>query len=225
MIIAISGKMQVGKTTMAEVAVEHYGFTRLGFADALKQECFEVLQPSFPTLELSAFYSNKQLLLDATLSNLPELFQVESFRRMCTLHPTTHQPVISLRAIMQWYGQYRRELDTDYWVQKLVDQLSDYPNIVVDDMRHINEAVYLQILGATLIRINRPLAIHTATPAHLSETALDNFPGFHTTINKPATYPLEEFINNCHDHLRLLLGDYDETTQPATKATAVFTRK
>ena len=40
MIIGLSGYAQAGKDTVAQMLVEDYGYTRLGFADIIKKACY-----------------------------------------------------------------------------------------------------------------------------------------------------------------------------------------
>ena len=47
MIIGLSGYAQTGKDTIAEHLVEHYGFTRIAFADPIRQALY-ALDPIIP---------------------------------------------------------------------------------------------------------------------------------------------------------------------------------
>ena len=44
MIIGLSGYAQVGKDTVANILVEHYGYTRIGFADIIRKAAY-ILDP------------------------------------------------------------------------------------------------------------------------------------------------------------------------------------
>ena len=42
MIIGLSGYAQVGKDTVAQILVEEYGYSRIGFADIIRNACYRL---------------------------------------------------------------------------------------------------------------------------------------------------------------------------------------
>ena len=99
-VIAMIGKKGVGKTSLAKKMISRIsvaspsimvGFTN--FADALKDE----LSKKFG-IPLMDMYYEKDKIVD---------------------HPDLPYPNMSIRKVMQWYGQMRRAEDKDYWVNKV----------------------------------------------------------------------------------------------------------
>lgn len=225
MLIGISGRAGVGKSTLAEVAEEHFNFKRLAFADALKEECVSVLAkfdiPPLglydPAHKLSTFALPKSFIADYEDFILP----------FAEFHPIIHEYYISYRKFMQFWGDYRRTQNKDYWLQKFMDNADFSEDLIVDDVRFFNEAALIQALGGIIVRINWPS--HTRD-THASETLMDNFPMFNSVILKDYSMPLAEYKAICLDYLHLWLGDIDEsprTRQAACPQTtrAVFNRK
>ena len=139
--MGLMGYKQVGKSTAAKYLEEKYGFKRVNFKDALVQE----IKDNFPTL----------LDLLAVLYNMStdDLFQ--------------EKPPM-MRALMQNYGtEVRRGDSNSYWTQKWKESAVSSMNIVVDDVRFINEAQAVRDFGGILVRLERPDIISGGT--HSSE--------------------------------------------------------
>lgn len=89
------------------------------------------------------------------------------------------------RAIQQFYGVYKRELDADHWVNRavsaaeLVEQGGGIP--VFTDVRFPNEAEAIRAHGGIIVRLECPSNLRKARlggklpPEHISETALDDY--------------------------------------------------
>ena len=123
-IIGIAGAMRAGKDTVAQRLVEHWGYTRLGFADLLKEE-----------VSLK-FTSTLLAIADATLLDLPD-DDLEAVQRLLTEKP----PII--RALLQEYGtEVRRADDPDYWLDQWDARwvAMRRPRVVIPDVRFENEA-------------------------------------------------------------------------------------
>jgi hypothetical protein len=102
--------------------------------------------------------------------------------------PTTPE----MRRLLQAWGDVRRAQDTNYFVDIMLDNMASYIqegfNVVIDDLRYINEAEALQQEGAVLVRIkkivhHKPGDAHVCSckgsaEAHQSEHDLDGYVGF-----------------------------------------------
>lgn len=166
MIIGISGKMGVGKSLMAmnlqdmlvrgHVSGEGVPVIR-AYADPLKQECAETYE-----VELERFYSQ----------------QGKRSRGKCGR---------TLREILQAHGMLRRGEDRDYWLKAFAQYIAQdlrYGNdVLVPDVRFPNEARDVLSRGGFLVRLD-PFPTWQEGPngQHESETALDDFAGFHLVI-------------------------------------------
>ena len=147
-IVMLSGWLKSGKDTVGEYLCRRYGFKRLAFADALKDE-------------VSATYGIRRDLLD---SQQGKDTRVESFPiREGSLAPT-------VRDVLIHHGQWRRSQDLDYWVRKVQPRPGD--RIVITDWRFPNEfEVLSQRCTVETWRVER-----WATPPRTdpSEVALDS---------------------------------------------------
>ena len=87
-----------------------------------------------------------------------------------------------LRVLAQLYGMYRRDQDPNYWINRFFADVvdADPEAVVVDDLRFRNEADALKRNGYTLIKLVK--AGHPDDDPHPSEKELDDYDGFHYTI-------------------------------------------
>ena len=146
MIIGLIGFKQSGKSTAAKYLEDTYGFARHNFKDALVAE----VKQNFPDLL-------REIALDWPL---PENATTDDLF-------VTKPPL--MRALLQNYGTEVRRRDNDnYWVSKWKVGSYKDNDIVVDDVRFINEAQAVKDRGGILIRIVRDDI--TTGGSHTSET-------------------------------------------------------
>jgi hypothetical protein len=81
------------------------------------------------------------------------------------------------REIMQSYGEFFRTIDYDFWVKNLfrVIDNKEYQNVIITDVRHINEAEAVKEHGGFLIKITRENKDTPHGVNHISETALNDY--------------------------------------------------
>lgn len=94
------------------------------------------------------------------------------------------------RELLQEFGAAIRKIDTNAWIKSLnnrIKALDPKTNVIIDDLRMVNEFHFCKTMGFKLVRLEidpsiqrgRILALYT--PAHLerlndvTETALDSF--------------------------------------------------
>lgn len=126
--IAFSGKMLVGKTTAANALVKELGFQKMSLADELKS----VGQ------DIGSWIHDMRMFNPGSLPALVD-----------KTHPYG-------RAWLQWLGQRMRRVYQDVWVQALFQRLPNDRDVVVDDVRFLNEAIALARHGFVLARIEIP---------------------------------------------------------------------
>jgi|13_taG_2_1085334.scaffolds.fasta_scaffold01984_13 hypothetical protein len=159
MIIGILGQMRTGKSSLAREIKEQMGgefehgcFIR-SFAESLRAECAEI------------FFGD-------TNYNRQQWDAVEAAdKELC-------------RPILQVIGEGRRRLNgRDYWVNKVACEVGNAPTsyehlIIMDDVRHENEARWILESGGIIIRLSadRETLIKRGASeerlAHYSETAM-----------------------------------------------------
>lgn len=164
MIYAFTGKKQSGKSTAVKYLLNKRPFTVLNFKDALIIE----LKERFPQL-LNAIIDVMNI---TDYDGRPE--KRWTFERLFTEKP----PLI--RGLMQNYGtDVRRNDDDAYWVTQWAKKAAEMDtDVIVDDVRFLNEAQAVRNLGGTIIRIVR--SDLASTDDHISETEMDAIVADHT---------------------------------------------
>ncbi len=154
MIIGIAGQMRTGKSTLAQMLMREMFADRTvqikSFAEELRKEVAE------------AIFSHKQKHIAHFLFAEKE---------------TENKSAI--RPLLQAFGQAKRDLvDEDYWVDALVRNRIPTDVLIIDDVRHKNEADWVLANGGILIRLHAQTNVlydRGAQPerlAHYSETAM-----------------------------------------------------
>lgn len=158
LILGIMGKKRSGKDTFAARLVAEHGFTRIGFADALKDVALE-LDPIVDVIELGRERGVEEVRLSDVLG--PELdWEVA-------------KELPEVRRILQALGvAVRNHVGEDVWVRAAMAKADAVPGpVVITDVRFPNEADFIRHSGGQLVRITRHGL--EAADEHISETALD----------------------------------------------------
>lgn len=168
-ILGIMGKKRSGKDTFAERLVDAHGFTRIGFADALKNVALDI-DPVVPVEpdETGIIYGPSELgrigrSQHLRLSEVVSAVGWEDAKR-----------VREVRRLLQNLGVAVREhADDGLWVATALRKalVVDGP-VVITDVRFGNEVTAIRDAGGKLVRIHRPGLESTDT--HVSETAVDH---------------------------------------------------
>lgn len=149
-IIGLSGFAGAGKTTIAEYLVRQHGFTRLSFASAVKDTAAAVFGWDRERLE-------GVTPQDRQWREEPDPFWTERMGRP-----------FSPRYALQYLGTdvMRRHVLPSIWCDAIVSKLRAMPpdtNVVIDDVRFVNERHALRAEGAHFLLLRRqefPSEIH-----------------------------------------------------------------
>lgn len=143
MIVGITGKKNSGKDTAADYLVKKLGFTKIGFADKLKESFAALFDISIEDIE--------------RLKNDPDT--IVGIQRVLGLGEDTLYKTMTLRTALQRYGveAHRDIFGQDFWVEAaLGPTIWDLgTKIVVPDVRFENEARAIHRQGV-VIEIVRP---------------------------------------------------------------------
>lgn len=154
-VIGITGYAQNGKDSLGSM-FEDIGFTKLAFADALR-ECVRTLDPVVEDRNILWRYSS---LVDAV--------GYEEAKR----NP-------EVRRLLQVMGTEvaRNILGEQTWVNALDKRWTDLgmPNLVITDVRFPNEAEWVKARG-TLVKVERPGFVSGISREHPSEANIANLP-------------------------------------------------
>jgi hypothetical protein len=191
-LVGLIGRKRVGKDTFADVLVQHFGFTRIAFADPLKQVALD-LDPLVGPCSLPG----RLVPEHHPLSEVIEALGWEQAK----------DEVPGVRRTLQRLGQAIREQTRDYWLELAMQQagLVGGP-VVITDVRMPNEADAIRAAGGTLLRIVRDLP--DDGDRDISETALDEYLADAVVPNFGFRQELEYMAAKFGHSLRLL-GDLD----------------
>lgn len=158
MIIGLSGKAGSGKSTVAEF-LGYYGFQEMAFAEPLKEAA--ALLFGFNEEQVNGALKE---VVDSRLGKSP-------------------------RMVLQELGDACRMIWPEVFVSAIRRRLFRYDGrVVISDVRFLNEARCLELLGARLIRLQRPGAgAQTGLRGHASEEELDTWPGWSAVIVNDGT--------------------------------------
>ncbi|MGW6754538.1 deoxynucleotide monophosphate kinase family protein [Streptomyces sp. NPDC055006] len=167
--IAFLGRARSGKDTAAAALVAEHAYTRVAFADPLKEMALAV-DPLITT------YISDGARTTVRLSSLVADVGWE--------HAKDTYPEV--RRTLQRLGAAVREHDEDFWLEMALQKFDGAASlnmpVVVTDCRYPNEFHALRRWGFLMVRLVRPTALSTHGN-HASETALDDFPVDETVHN------------------------------------------
>jgi hypothetical protein len=143
-IIAFTGSKRAGKTTAAQYFMDQ-GYTLVSF---------------------------KSPILEEVIKNFPDLLKFFSGLYTKDIATLLIEKPAGIRELLQNYGtDLRRTEDPDYWVNAWHAKVNALGgNIVVDDVRFLNEAEAIKDFGGKIIRVTRDTGI--APDGHVSETEM-----------------------------------------------------
>ena len=210
-VVALSGWKGSGKDLVAEYLVEKYGFSRVAFADPLKdtvsaqfnidrksidnrfiKESAILSLPVDPkdsySRNLSGFLLGEFVFEDDTklASGDLELLSRMGDSKFDYIKLTYGQLYWTRRALCILEGSTKRTADPEYWIKQACLQMKSGGRYVVSDARFTNEILTLaQLLpnALTTVRIDRFKESSSSDP---SERDLDDFP-FPFIINNKIT--------------------------------------
>lgn len=181
MIIGISGKARSGKDAFGEYLTECFKekhqreFTHMAFAMQLKMMC----KINFG-LDDEQLWGDKKEIPDERFKKSPQALYGQE---------NDHTMYWTPREIMQELGGFYRKITYDYWVMALDHEMKkqNYKDIVITDVRHINECEHVKDNKGVVIRVIREDADKIHGMDHESETALNEYTGFDIEINNSGT--------------------------------------
>lgn len=154
MIIGLSGYAQSGKDTIANHLVEHYGYTKVSFADPIREALYK-LNP----------YVRVGDMPPTALAMAVDHLGWEDLKR---LSPDT-------RELLQRLGtEVGREMfGKDFWVNQAMLKAREHDNVVFADVRFPNEVEAILEASGDVWRVCKTDV--EAVNRHVSETALDSY--------------------------------------------------
>lgn len=175
MIIGLTGYAQSGKDTIAKILVENYGFTRIAFADKIREFLYET-NPMFDSIAGEPLFVKARVDRDGW----------ESAKQ------SPH-----IRRLLQNSGVAARKVFGDgFWVHEAMKSMLNDPrpdmNYVITDVRFLNEADMIRANNGQIWRIKR-IGVD-AVNAHVSESQMDDYPVDQIFTNNSSIEDLELMV-------------------------------
>jgi hypothetical protein len=177
-LVAISGKKRHGKDTIADHLVAKHGFTKVRFADALR----EVLLAQNPIVEASENHR----------------YRVSYFVNQLGWDEAKNHPEI--RTLLQRLAtEGIRKQMPEFWTLIALQKADKVKGpVVISDLRFLNEIEHVRAWDpmAGLIRVVRPgFTTDGFGDTHVSETELDDYPFEHTFYNDGSVEDLHKAVD------------------------------
>lgn len=166
-IIGLSGYARSGKDEAAKVLVEEFGFTRVAFADKLREVLY-ALNPKLGSVSFGQGTSDKEY----RVRDFIDKFGWDGYKENDGWHNSLATEV---RELLQRLGTEagRQTLWDSIWVDAALTGHSDDARLVVTDCRFPNEAEAIKAHGGQVWRVVRK-GVGPAN-SHPSETSLDDW--------------------------------------------------
>lgn len=156
-IIGVCGRKASGKSTLASILEETYGFYELSFASRLKL----ILADVNPIIGPVAYGGQRRL--SAYEGDLDSAKQEPEVRRL----------------LQQLGTSVRDYLGDESWVRPVLGEaqwrLAEGQQIVIPDCRFRNECERIKDLGGMVVQMHRDPIGSSAIDVHVSETEVDSF--------------------------------------------------
>ena len=168
-VIGLTGYAQSGKDTLASILVEKYGYSRVAFADKIRD----------------FLYGINPMVACSPTGYLRDLVNLVGWDK------AKQEPQV--RRLLQDLGISARELiDENIWVTTALKHIGKDERVVVTDVRFENEAMMIKLMGGQLWRVRRPGV--EAVNSHVSETQLDGYKVDQIFVNSGSIQDLELLI-------------------------------
>lgn len=147
MIIGLNGEAGAGKDSVASVLINNFGYTRIAFADSLKEFAY-ALNP----------------LVEGNI-RVADVVDEIGWDEAKHKYP-------SVRKLLQDVGVTMREqISEDVWIRAAYGKIADAPtgDIVFTDLRFLNELQFLMGQNAVVVKVERPNNPFKIPATHISE--------------------------------------------------------
>ena len=168
-IIGLTGYAQSGKDTVASVLVEKYGYSRIAFADKIRD----------------FLYGINPMVACSPTGYLQDLVNLVGW--------DTAKQEPQVRRLLQDLGISARDLiDENIWVNAALNNVGKNERVVITDVRFENEAAMIKLMGGQLWRVKRT-GIGPVND-HISESQMDGHKVDQIFVNNGSIEDLQVLI-------------------------------
>lgn len=188
--ITLAGRKQVGKDTSAAYIAQLLAPRRVHivhFADALKEACsaiFGIEREDMETETGKKKLTDVRWPCDISGQHSNEFGDFDNGLWV----PSSTSDFMTVREVLQFVGTqlFRGQMDPDIWVKSVYRKKYRADDVVVvADCRFPNEAEFAKERGI-LIGVERDTGLKG--DSHASETALDDYAGYHYTVDNNGSF-------------------------------------
>jgi len=174
-LIGICGRKRHGKDTLGDYLVQHYGYTKIGFADALKEACRCIFG-----------FNDDQLYGD--LKEVNDEFWGASPRKVLQY--------IGTDLFRFKIAEILPQVNDEIWIKVVENKILQNPDkkYVITDVRFENELAFIKRLNGLSIKVQRSTL--KATDDHISESFIDQLLTDCVIKNNGTLEQLYEKLNN-----------------------------
>ena len=174
MIIGLSGYAQTGKDTIADHLVKNYGFTRVAFADPIREALYN-LNPNITLADMRG----------VSLASTVDGMGWEAVKSLST----------DARELLQRMGTEvgRSIFGENFWVDQAMKKAQEHDRVVFTDVRYPNELAAILEASGTAWRVIKDDV--KAVNRHPSETALDDYVFDYFIFNNDTKESLYESVD------------------------------
>ena len=156
MIIGFCGRMRSGKTTLADICENQFGFTKLSFAIPLKALCSQLMGVSLEELDRLK-NNNTEINLTFTEQMADILAKEVGLPLLGAKMLVSDKVFRNVRDLLQFVGtDIIRMFDKDWHVKRVRNMIEEGKNYVFDDVRFPNEMEMIKELGGNCWFVIRP---------------------------------------------------------------------
>ena len=166
-IIGLTGYARSGKDTVAKFLIEDHGYTRIAFADTIREFLLRI---------------NPILMSGHRLGEHVKMYGWEITKAQD-----------EVRRLLQDTGMAARQLfGEDFWIVQVLRKIGPTDKVVITDVRFKNEADIITMLNGQVWRVNRPEV--GPINGHVSESDMDVYTADHTIDNSGSISDLKDMV-------------------------------
>jgi hypothetical protein len=167
--IGLVGYSQSGKDTVADILVKNYGYTRVAFADKIRE----------------FLYGLNPMVACSPTGYLQDLVNLVGW------DAAKQEPQV--RRLLQDLGNSaRKTIDENVWVTLALGNIDVNQRVVITDVRFENEAMMIKLMGGQLWRVKR-VGVGPVND-HVSESELEGYKVNQIFVNNGTIEDLEALI-------------------------------
>ena len=167
--IGLVGYSQSGKDTVADILVKNYGYTRVAFADKIRE----------------FLYGLNPMVACSPTGYLQDLVNLVGW------DAAKQEPQV--RRLLQDLGNSaRKTIDENVWVTLALGNIDVNQRVVITDVRFENEAMMVKLMGGQLWRVKR-VGVGPVND-HVSESELEGYKVDQIFVNNGTIEDLEALI-------------------------------